>query len=43
MHIKIVQELDLKTQAGAVIYFLQKIDIDMVSDILYDNRTYQDF
>jgi hypothetical protein len=33
----------LVTQADAIIYFLQKLDIEMVSDILDDNRTYQDF
>ena len=33
----------LHTQADAVIYFFQRLDIDMVSDILEDNRTYQDF
>ena len=40
---KVFQEIDLKTQAGAVIYFLQKIDIEMINEILDDNRTYQDF
>ena len=33
----------IKTQADAIIYFFQRLDIDMVSDILVDNRTYQDF
>jgi len=33
----------VKTQADAIIYFLQKLDIEMVDDILYDNITYQDF
>lgn len=33
----------LVTQVDAVIYFLQKLDIEMVSDILEDSRTYQDF
>ena len=42
MQIKAFQEIDLKTQAGAVIYFLQRIDIEMISEILEDNRTYQD-
>ena len=33
----------LKTQADAILYFLQKLDIEMVNSILEDNRTYQDF
>ena len=35
--------LELKTQSDAVLYFLQKLDVDMVNSILDDNRTYQDF
>lgn len=33
----------LKTQVDAVFYFLQRLDIDMVSSVLEDNRTYQNF
>jgi hypothetical protein len=33
----------LKTQANAIVYFLQRLDIEMVNDILDDDRTYQDF
>ncbi len=33
----------IQTQADAILYFLQRLDIEMVSDILDDNRTYQDF
>ena len=33
----------LKTQTDAILYFLQRLDIDMVSIILQDNRTYQNF
>ena len=33
----------LHTQADAVIYFFQRLDVDMISDILEDNRTYQEF
>ena len=33
----------LKTQVDAVLYFLQRLDIDMVSSVLEDNRTYQNF
>ncbi|MEY3500891.1 MAG: hypothetical protein RL308_2560 [Bacteroidota bacterium] len=33
----------LKTQLDAVLYFLQRLDIDMVSNVLEDNRTYQNF
>ncbi|MEO6135458.1 MAG: hypothetical protein ABIP35_09920 [Ginsengibacter sp.] len=33
----------IKTQADAVIHFLQRLDVEMVSDILEDSRTYQDF
>jgi hypothetical protein len=32
----------IKTQADAVVYFIQRLDIDMINDILDDNRTYQD-
>ena len=39
----ILNKGNLNTQAEAVIYFFQRLDIDMVSDILEDNRTYQDF
>jgi len=33
----------LKTQVDALLYFLQRLDIDMVSSVLEDNRTYQNF
>lgn len=33
----------IETQADAIIYFLQKLDVEMVGEILEDNRTYQDF
>ena len=33
----------LKTQVEAILYFLQRLDIDMVSSVLEDTRTYQDF
>jgi hypothetical protein len=33
----------LNTPEDAVLYFLQRLDIDMVSDILDDNRRYQNF
>jgi hypothetical protein len=36
-------DISLKTQAEAVLYFFQRLDIDMVSSILEDNRTYQNF
>ena len=36
-------EIALKTQEDAVLYFLQRLDIDMVSGVLDDNRTYQSF
>ena len=35
--------LPLQTQVDAVLYFLQRLDIDMVSSVLEDNRTYQNF
>lgn len=35
--------IKLKTQEDAVIYFLQKQDIEMVNDILDETCTYQDF
>ena len=43
MQIKIVQEIDFKTQAGTVIYFLQRMDIQMINDLLDDKYTYQEF
>ena len=33
----------LQTQVDAVLYFLQRLDIEMVSSVLEDNRTYQNF
>jgi hypothetical protein len=36
-------EIALKTQEDAVLYFLQRLDIDMISVVLDDNRTYQNF
>jgi len=33
----------ITTQVDAVLYFLQRLDIVMVSSILNDNRTYQNF
>ena len=36
-------DIPLKTQAEAVLYFLQHLDVTMVSIILQDNRTYQNF
>ena len=35
--------IPLKTQVDAILYFLQHLDIDMVSCILDGNRTYQKF
>ena len=35
--------LPLQTQVDAVLYFLQRLDIDMVSSVLDDSRTYQNF
>lgn len=40
---KTVDKIGLKTQAEAVIYFLQRLDINMIKIILEDNRTYQNF
>ena len=37
-----VEANQLKSQSGAVVYFLQRLDIEMVNDILDENRTYQD-
>lgn len=36
-------KITLKTQVDAVLYFLQRLDIDMVSRVLEENRTYQNF
>lgn len=43
METKILDRTNLVTQADAVLYFLQRMDVEMVSSILDDNRTYQDF
>ena len=34
---------NLKTQADAVLYFLQHLDIDMVNAVLEEDRVYQEF
>jgi len=36
-------EIALKTQEDAILYFLQRLDVNMVSNVLDDNRTYQNF
>lgn len=36
------KELNLQTQALAVIHFIQKLDIEMVDSLLDDSREYQD-
>ena len=43
MELNVLQHNKLKTQADAVLYFLQRMDIEMVSDILDHDRTYQGF
>ena len=43
MNINLNEYNSLKTQADAIIYFLKRLDTEMVSDILDNNRTYQDF
>ena len=46
MNISKSQEIDtdlIKTQADAILYFLQNMDIEMVDDILDDSCTYQGF
>lgn len=43
MKVNVTKHNELRTQADAVLYFLQRLDIEMVNDILDDNRTYQDF
>ncbi len=35
--------MKIKTQADAVLHFLQQLDIEMLDSILEENRTYQDF
>jgi hypothetical protein len=35
--------IDAKTQADAVLYFLQCLDIAMISNVLDDKKTYQNF
>ena len=36
-------EISLQSQFDAALYFLQRLDIDMVSSVLEDGRTYQNF
>lgn len=43
MEADILNKGRLHTQADAIIYFFQRLDIDMISDVLEDNQTYQDF
>jgi hypothetical protein len=43
MELEVKKYDKLTTQADAVLYFLQSLDIDMVNAVLEDNRTYQDF
>lgn len=43
MTLNILQNNMLKTQVDVILYFLQRMDIELVSDILDNNRTYQDF
>ena len=43
VHLNKNSAVALKTQAHAVLYFLQRLDIDMVSSVLENNRTYQNF
>ena len=35
--------LHIKTQADALLHFLQYLDIEMIDSVLESNRTYQDF
>lgn len=37
------QALQLKTQLDAVVYFIERMDIEMINEILEDHLTYQDF
>ncbi|OAB30564.1 hypothetical protein SAMN05444395_11143 [Flavobacterium fryxellicola] len=41
--ITVEEPRQLNTQADAILYFLQNLDIDMLNSILEDNRTYQNF
>jgi predicted metal-binding protein len=41
--ITVEEQVELSKQAEAILFFLQKLDIDMVNSILEDNRTYQEF
>lgn len=43
MELYVQKYRDIKTQADAVLHFLQNIDIGMLDSILEPNRTYQDF
>ena len=43
IHLDENAKIPLQTQADAVLYFLQRLDIEMLDMILEDNRTYQNF
>jgi hypothetical protein len=43
IHLDDEAKIPLKTQADAILYFLQRLDIEMIDMILDENRTYQDF
>lgn len=37
------RNIKLETQVDAVVYFIQKLDIDMIDDILDPSKSYQNF
>ncbi len=37
------ENLEIKTQEQAIRYFIEKMDIEMIDDILSNKNTYQDF
>jgi hypothetical protein len=43
IHLDENAKVPLQTQADAVLYFLQRLDVDMIGTILEEQRTYQDF
>lgn len=43
IHLNETGEIPLETQADAVLYFLQRLDVGMVNMLLDDSKTYQNF
>ncbi len=42
-NLNVEEKIPLQTQADAILYFFQRLDVEMIALILEDHRTYQDF